>query len=175
MQPEPAVATATLETPIGTLRLAASEAGLTRLMFANDKTVVAGARSHLDKAAPPAAARTHLENAVAALEAYFAGARRRFDDLTLAPDGTAFQRRVWRALEAIPFGETRSYGEIAATIGKPKAMRAVGLANNRNPIGIIVPCHRVIGADGSLTGFGGGLPAKQWLLVFEGAREPALI
>jgi methylated-DNA-[protein]-cysteine S-methyltransferase len=83
--------------------------------------------------------------------------------------GTAFQRKVWHALTTIPVGETRSYGQLAAQIGAPSAVRAVGLANGANPIGVVIPCHRVIGADGSLTGFGGGLPRKRWLLKHEGA------
>jgi methylated-DNA-[protein]-cysteine S-methyltransferase len=88
--------------------------------------------------------------------------------LPLRMQGTDFQRRVWRELTAIPYGETWSYGQLAKRIGSPNASRAVGLANGRNPIAVIVPCHRVIGADGSLTGFGGGLPRKQWLLTHEG-------
>ena len=87
----------------------------------------------------------------------------------MATVGTAFQRKVWAALQRIPAGETRSYGQLAAEIGEPDAARAVGLANGQNPIAIVIPCHRVIGADGSLTGFGGGLPRKRWLLTHEGA------
>jgi methylated-DNA-[protein]-cysteine S-methyltransferase len=104
------------------------------------------------------------------LEAYFSGRWRAFD-LPLRPEGTAFQTRVWGELAKIPYGETRSYGEVAAAIGRPGASRAVGLANGRNPIGIIVPCHRVIGASGSLTGYGGGLDRKRWLLDFERAHR----
>jgi len=100
------------------------------------------------------------------LEEYFKGARREFD-LPLRFEGTDFQRRAWRNLLEIPYGKTRSYGEQAQRIGNPKASRAVGLANGRNPIPIVVPCHRVIGADGSLTGFGGGLARKRWLLAHE--------
>ncbi|HXB64255.1 MAG TPA: methylated-DNA--[protein]-cysteine S-methyltransferase [Solirubrobacteraceae bacterium] len=100
------------------------------------------------------------------LEEYFAGERREFE-LDLAPSGSPFQLSVWRALCAIPYGETASYGEIAATVGQPGAARAVGGANNRNPIAIVVPCHRVIGANGTLTGYGGGLPRKQRLLALE--------
>jgi methylated-DNA-[protein]-cysteine S-methyltransferase len=103
------------------------------------------------------------------LAEYFAGARREFE-LPLAPAGTPFERSVWDELRAIPFGETRSYGEIAAAIGRPGAARAVGRANGANPIPIVVPCHRVIGSDGSLTGFGGGLEAKSRLLEIEGRR-----
>jgi methylated-DNA-[protein]-cysteine S-methyltransferase len=104
------------------------------------------------------------------LDAYFAGELTEFDvELDLA--GTEFQRRVWEALRTIPYGETRSYGELADQVGKPGAARAVGLANGRNPIGIIVPCHRVIGADGALTGYGGGLHRKQALLELERDRH----
>jgi methylated-DNA-[protein]-cysteine S-methyltransferase len=104
-----------------------------------------------------------------AFEAYFAGDIRALDQIPVATVGTAFQRKVWAALRRIPAGETRSYGQLAAEIGEPSASRAVGLANGQNPIAIVVPCHRVIGADGSLTGFGGGLPRKRWLLAHEGA------
>jgi methylated-DNA-[protein]-cysteine S-methyltransferase len=107
------------------------------------------------------------------LDAYFAGELRDFD-LQLAPAGTPFQQQVWSALRAIPYGETASYGEIASTVGQPGAARAVGGANNRNPIAIIVPCHRVIGAGGSLTGYGGGLERKRKLLALE-AGTPALL
>ncbi|HEX5458475.1 MAG TPA: methylated-DNA--[protein]-cysteine S-methyltransferase [Steroidobacteraceae bacterium] len=109
-----------------------------------------------------------FRTAIAQLDEYFAGKRRRFD-LPLAPRGTEFQRRVWRTLTEIPYGQTVSYGELARRIAKPSASRAVGLANGANPLPIIVPCHRVIGADGSLTGFGGGLPIKRKLLALEGA------
>lgn len=105
------------------------------------------------------------------LAQYFAGERREFD-LPLAPEGTPFERAVWKELEKIPFGETRTYGEIAETLGRPGAARAVGRANGANPIPIVVPCHRVIGADGSLTGFGGGLDVKSRLLELEGGILP---
>ncbi len=110
-----------------------------------------------------------LRQAARQLEQYFAGERRAFD-LGLKPSGTPFQLAVLNALATIPYGETRSYGEIAAQIGSPKAVRAVGAANGRNPLPIVLPCHRVIGADGSLTGFGGGLETKRYLLDLEGAR-----
>jgi methylated-DNA-[protein]-cysteine S-methyltransferase len=100
---------------------------------------------------------------------YFAGDIRALERIPVETVGTHFQRKVWAALQRIPAGETRSYGQLAAEIGEPKAMRAVGLANGQNPVAIVVPCHRVIGADGSLTGFGGGLPRKRWLLRHEGA------
>ena len=113
-----------------------------------------------------------LRRARAQLDEYFAGARRTFD-LPLSPAGTEFQRDVWTTLATIPYGETISYAQLATRVGKPSAMRAVGAANGRNPLPIVLPCHRVIGADGALTGFGGGLPTKQFLLKLEGALPPA--
>ena len=107
-----------------------------------------------------------IQKAAAQVKEYFAGKRKQFK-LPLLMRGTEFQMAVWQALQEIPYGETRSYKDIAARIGRPKAVRAVGMANNRNPISIIVPCHRVIGHDGSLTGYGGGLPLKQHLLELE--------
>jgi methylated-DNA-[protein]-cysteine S-methyltransferase len=107
-----------------------------------------------------------LRAAAAQLAEYFAGKRRTFD-LPLAPHGTPFQLAVWSALRAIPYGETRNYAELARAIGRPTASRAVGAANGKNPLGIIVPCHRVIGASGALTGYAGGLSAKRWLLELE--------
>jgi methylated-DNA-[protein]-cysteine S-methyltransferase len=117
-----------------------------------------------------------LPAAARQLQAYFAGKRHEFD-LPLRMEGTEFQQRVWQELRRIPFGETRSYGQLAKRLNNPNGSRAVGLANGRNPIAIIVPCHRVIGADGSLTGFGGGIDRKEWLLSHEGhpgTRELAL-
>jgi methylated-DNA-[protein]-cysteine S-methyltransferase len=107
-----------------------------------------------------------IKKAAAQIDEYLTGKRKKFT-LPLVMHGTEFQTAVWRALQDIPYGETRSYKEIAAAIGRPKAVRAVGMANNRNPISIIVPCHRVIGHDGSLVGYGGGLPLKQRLLELE--------
>ena len=104
-----------------------------------------------------------------AVEAWFGGDLTALDGLTVKTGGTAFQRTVWAALRAIPAGETRSYGQLAAAIGAPKAVRAAGLANGQNPVAVIVPCHRVIGADGTLTGYAGGLERKRWLLKHEGA------
>lgn len=103
----------------------------------------------------------------AAVAAYFAGDVGAFDGLAVRTGGTEFQRAVWAALRAIPPGETRSYGQLAAAVGRPKAMRAVGLANGSNPVGVIVPCHRVIGANGTLTGYAGGIERKRWLLAHE--------
>ena len=100
------------------------------------------------------------------LEEYFAGKRKTFD-LPLVPKGTEFQQKVWKALQEIPYGETRTYGEIAAAIGNPKAARAVGMANNKNPIGILIPCHRVVGANGKLVGYAGGMEKKEFLLELE--------
>src|ERR1700690_2867719 len=128
------------------------------------------AERHIERSVTGAAedpSATPLPLAARQLAEYFAGARRVFD-LPLALHGTPFQQRVWRALTEIPYGETWSYGQLAKRIGNPKASRAVGLANGSNPISILVPCHRVIGADGSLTGYGGGMERKQWLLRHEG-------
>jgi methylated-DNA-[protein]-cysteine S-methyltransferase len=113
-----------------------------------------------------------LAHAVEQLQAYFAGELTDFD-LPMVMRGTDFQRTVWAELCEIPYGETISYGELARRVGNPKASRAVGLANGRNPLAIVVPCHRVIGADGSLTGYGGGLERKVWLLEHEGSYRPA--
>ncbi len=110
-----------------------------------------------------------------ALLAYFAGDIAAIDALPAGADGTAFQRTVWRALRDIPAGQTISYGELARRIGKPAAVRAVGLANGANPIGVVVPCHRVIGANGTLTGYGGGLHRKRWLLAHEGSLAGPLL
>ncbi len=158
-----------LKTPIGVLQIAASDEGLVGVVFPNET------KRQYAKSKGTAAAEKHLDVAVRALREYFAGARRDFSDVTLVPSGTDFQMRVWQALYDIPFGETRSYGDIARAIDNPKGVRAVGLANGRNPIPIIVPCHRVIGANGTLTGFGGGLPTKKWLLEHEGISTPRLI
>jgi methylated-DNA-[protein]-cysteine S-methyltransferase len=147
----------TIPSPFGPLRLHARGEDLVGLYLP-------------DSEAPGAQPRETavLARAAAQVAEYFAGTRCEFD-LSLEPEGTAFQRRVWRALLAIPFGTTRSYGEIARAIGRPAASRAVGAANGKNPIAIIVPCHRVIGASGDLTGYGGGLPIKRWLLDHERA------
>lgn len=105
-----------------------------------------------------------------AVEAYFSGDIRALDGVAVKTGGTEFQKSVWAALRAIPAGETRSYGQLAAAIGSPRAVRAAGLANGQNPVAVIVPCHRVIGANGTLTGYAGGLERKRWLLAHEGAR-----
>jgi methylated-DNA-[protein]-cysteine S-methyltransferase len=155
-----------LDSPIGTLTLAADDAGLRRIDFPPPRPPPAGV--DWQEGSNPV-----LERACAQLREYFDGTRRTFE-LPLSPHGTPFQREVWTALAAIPYGDTWSYRDLAARVGRPAAMRAVGAANGRNPLPIVLPCHRVIGADGSLTGFGGGLPTKAFLLRLEGARVPVL-
>jgi len=153
-----------LDTPIGPLLLAADEHGLRHVDFpCQDR----GARIRADWRR----SRRRLGAAIEQLEAYFAGELHRFD-LALAARGTDFRKAVWHELERIPYGETISYGELARRIGDPSACRAVGAANGANPLPIIVPCHRVIGSNGKLTGFGGGLPTKQWLLAHERRHAP---
>lgn len=151
-----------IDSPVGPLLLAASDEGLHAIGFhtarhdvARDATWQEGGHVLLD------AARRQLGE-------YFNGRRTTFD-LPLAPQGTPFQQLVWHALATIGYGDTISYAELAIRVGRPRASRAVGAANGRNPLPIVLPCHRVIGADGSLTGFGGGLPVKRFLLELEGA------
>ena len=153
------ITTTTMESPVGTLTLTARDGRLTRLHMDGQRHAPAGSPDgERDDAG--------LAPVVEQLEAYFAGSREAFDvPLDLA--GTEFQRSVWAGLLEIPYGETMSYGELARRVGRPGASRAVGLANGRNPVAIIVPCHRVIGADGKLVGFGGGLRRKRWLLELE--------
>lgn len=148
--------------PYVPLYLAVDDQGrLARLGFVTEKHPL---ESHVRAEDRPNAAA--CAKVVEQLDAYFAGQRTQFD-LELAPEGTPFQREVWDALLEIPFGETRNYGQIAKQVGRPNASRAVGAANGANPIAIVVPCHRVIGADGSLTGFGGGVHVKSRLLELE--------
>ncbi len=154
-----------IDTPVGKLLLAGDGFRLTHVCFQS------GPHPMRPEDDWPAS-REPFETAIAQLREYFEGRRRRFE-LPLAPTGTDFQRRVWRALATIPFGETISYGELAHRIGNPRGSRAVGLANGANPLPIVVPCHRVIGANGSLTGFGGGLPIKRALLALEHALPGA--
>jgi methylated-DNA-[protein]-cysteine S-methyltransferase len=151
------LAMTTMPSPVGELRLYAAQDELVGLYL-------------LGQAAPPGALQRAgvLGRAVAQLAEYFAGQRRAFD-LPLAPRGTGFQVVVWQALTRIPHGETRSYRELAGSLGRPTACRAVGAANGRNPISIIVPCHRLIASSGDLTGYAGGLAAKRWLLEHERA------
>ena len=160
-----------LETPLGTLFVGGSEAGLHRIEWVDGAREQARAIAQLELAAGVPAHRDPdlAMTAVYALRAYFEGRTTTFA-LPLAPRGSAFQQAVWRALLDITPGETASYGEVAAAAGRPGAARAVGQAVGSNPLSIVVPCHRVIGADGSLTGFGGGLHRKVWLLEHEGSR-----
>ena len=147
--------TINIETPLGRMYLASDGENITELRFGSCETDT-----------PDAV----LIKAKAELSEYFAGTRKSFT-VPLKPEGTDFQQKVWRALREIPYGETATYGEIARRIGNTKACRAVGMANNRNPIAIIVPCHRVIGADGSMTGYAGGISKKEFLLNLEAQRR----
>ena len=177
MQPEPLVVERIvldrLATPIGVLLLATDESGRVRAIdLGGDELRLT---QHLQRqhgrsadirwgAVPTALTRD--------LNAYFAGDLHTLDHIECQPDGTAFQKAVWTALRTIPAGQTLSYGALAQQLGNPKAVRAVGLANGANPVPIIIPCHRVIGSDGSLTGYGGGLERKRWLLAHEGLFSP---
>lgn len=156
-----------MDSPIGELVLTSNGDALTQVIMQSERH---GSRlaGHIDtwRHDDKKLAQAHKQ-----LAAYFAGELREFD-LVLAAEGTAFQHRVWAALREIAYGATASYGEIARRIGQPSASRAVGLANGSNPIPIIVPCHRVIGANGSMTGFGGGIPRKRWLLAHEAQHAP---
>ena len=155
-----------LSTPVGRLLLAADEDGLRGISFRDGPRPVEAAEGWRRTREP-------FREAIAQLDAYFRGRLQRFD-LALAPEGTPFQREVWSALTTIPYGETVSYGDLARLLGRPAVSRAVGAANGRNPIPIVIPCHRVIGADGSLTGFGGGLAIKRRLLELEAGDPEAL-
>jgi methylated-DNA-[protein]-cysteine S-methyltransferase len=161
MRDMPNLAERHIDSPLGRLRLVADAVALHAVYFAEQAR--AGA-----EALPEAAEHPVLATAASQLADYFAGTRTTFD-LPLAFSGSAFQGRVWRGLLDVPFAAQWSYAQLAAHVGAPRAMRAVGAANGRNPLAIVVPCHRVVGADGSLTGYGGGLPAKRWLLAHEAA------
>jgi methylated-DNA-[protein]-cysteine S-methyltransferase len=152
-----------MSSPVGQLKLVASDTGLAAILWENDDPKRVRLNIVGEDPGHPILVETERQ-----LREYFAGKRRRFS-VKMEFAGTEFQRRVWQALLAIPFGETRSYGDIARELGNPAAVRAVGAANGRNPISIIAPCHRVIGATGKLTGFAGGLEAKARLLALEGA------
>lgn len=153
-----------IESPAGPLVIAADDTGLRHIEFYQN-------RHPADRANWQGGDNDVLQAAQAQLEEYFAGTRTQFE-LPLAPQGTAFQLIVWQELARIPYGETISYVQLAQRVGNPSASRAVGAANGRNPLPIVLPCHRVIGADGALTGFGGGLPMKEFLLKLEGAMPP---
>ena len=156
-----------LDTPIGPLLIAGDDAAVRRIEFPKN------GKPRRPEPDWQESARGPVGEAVGQLREYFAGGRTEFD-LPLAPEGTRFQQTVWRHLRAVPYGETISYGELAKRAGNPKASRAVGAANGANPIPIVIPCHRVIGANGKLTGFGGGLPIKEKLLTLE-AKQLTLL
>ena len=167
-----------IATPIGRLFVGGSARGLHRIDFIDDHRDGASRVALLERESGEPAERDSeaAAFATAQLSEYFAGERSEFD-LPLHPVGTDFQLRVWEALLDVPYGETVSYGEIAEAIGNPGGSRAVGAANGRNPISIVAPCHRIIGANGSLTGYGGGLDRKAWLLNLEAQalRQPAAV
>lgn len=154
------IATRLIQTPVGPYVVAARDDGLTRVAPSSSSS-----RPPARRAGP--AAQAHVAAGARALRAYFAGDAQAFAGLTLAPLGTDFQRRVWTALREIPFGSTESYGALARRIGRPGAARAVGQANHRNPLCIVLPCHRVVAARGALGGYAGGLDRKRWLLRHE--------
>lgn len=164
-----ALAYETFDSPIGRIVVVAGVRGVCAIEFADHAARLC---THLERwfESGDFAHRGDPAGALPRLHAYFAGDASALDDLPVDPHGTPFQLAVWKALRDIPTGETRSYADIARTIGRPAAVRAVGAANGSNPIAIAVPCHRVIGSDGSLTGYGGGIERKRWLLTHEGAK-----
>jgi methylated-DNA-[protein]-cysteine S-methyltransferase len=150
-----------IDSPVGRIMLVGNFRGLLEISFMAGRTPKApDPRWHLDD--------SQFGDAIAQFRDYFDGNLREFD-LRLQPSGTPFQLQVWKALREIPYGETISYAELARRIGKPRAVRAVGAANGKNPLSIVIPCHRVIGSDGSLTGYGGGMENKKYLLALEGS------
>ena len=149
---------AIMNTALGALLIKANSSAITSIHFLQDNETV-----------PELLSNGHINQCITELSEYFAGKRSRFD-VPLAPNGTPFQQSVWGALSDIPYGKTCSYGEIAQKIGNPKAARAIGMANNRNPIPIIIPCHRVLGSNGHLTGYAGGLENKSYLLNLENEK-----
>lgn len=159
----------TIETPIGELAIVADDAGRLRAVdwTEHDANMRRSLRLHYGEHGFSLTPAANPAGLAAAMRSYFAGDLRAIDDLPVATGGTAFQRTVWRALRDIPCGGTISYGELARRIDRSAAVRAVGLANGANPISIVVPCHRVIGSNGSLTGYGGGIERKRWLLAHE--------
>ena len=154
------------ESPIGTLRIVGSDTGLRAILWPEDDPT----RVVLDEPTIDQPGHRHLARACAQLAEYFAGTRKTFD-LDLEPRGTDFQLECWNALADIPYGTTVSYGDQARAIGRPRSVRAVGGANGRNPLSIVVPCHRVVAADGALTGFAGGLSTKRWLIEHEARHK----
>lgn len=157
-----------IDSPLGTLRLVATSEGLASICFADETGMPAPGHDWVHDPAHPV-----LRRAAAQLAEYFAGRRRVFD-LPHAPAGTPFQRAVWKAIASVPAGATISYTELARRAGHPGSFRAVGAATGRNPLAIVVPCHRIVGADGSLTGYAGGLARKRALLAFEGEAHVQL-
>ena len=155
---------ATMKSPLGEIALTSSGGGITGLYISSQADCTKAKNGTRDQ--------KFFQKAIQQLKEYFKGERRKFD-LPLSAAGTGFQKSVWNALRGIEYGETKSYGEVAKALKRPNASRAVGLANSKNPVCIIVPCHRVIGANGSLTGYAGGLKAKQWLLNHEAKRKRA--
>lgn len=153
-----------VQSPVGRILLAGNERVLTHLSFQDGRHPTEPDPRWIHAEKP-------FERPIRQLEEYFSGKRKTFT-ITLAPHGTPFQQRVWQALQAIPYGQTQSYGQIAKAVGKPTASRAVGAANGQNPISIIVPCHRVIGSNGKLVGYGGGLSIKETLLAHESNHRP---
>lgn len=158
----PVFSRGTFEAPFGVLTVVGSDLGIRYVMFDNDAHPKPLERLHISDSE----IHDSVNDAITQLDEYFNGARRDFE-LPLDLQGTEFQVAAWTALAAIPYGRTASYGQQAASIGRPKAVRAIGGANGRNPVAIVLPCHRIVGADGSLTGFGGGIEVKKWLLDHE--------
>jgi methylated-DNA-[protein]-cysteine S-methyltransferase len=158
----------TIDSPVGRLKLVATDDGVAAILWENDSPRRVAVDVSAEDADHPVLVETERQ-----LDEYFSGHRRAFE-LTLDVAGTPFQREVWNALLTIPFGETRSYAQIARQIGRPRAVRAVGAASGRNPVSIVAPCHRVVGSTGQLTGFAGGLDVKARLLALEGVTTPAL-
>lgn len=158
----------TVKSPVGQLKLVATDRGLAAILWENDNPKRVPLNPMIENREHPVLRETERQ-----LNEYFAGKRKTFS-LKFDPAGTEFQKKVWEALYTIPFGETRSYGDIAQQINSPKAVRAVGAANGRNPISIVIPCHRVIGSNGKLTGFAGGLDTKAFLLELESGNGSLL-
>jgi methylated-DNA-[protein]-cysteine S-methyltransferase len=156
-----------VESPVGRLTLVATDDGLAAILWENDRPHRVPLHLRAEDQHHPVLVETERQ-----LEEYFEGRRQTFE-LPLDVSGTPFQRSVWKALMTIPFGETRSYGQIATQIGRPRAVRAVGAANGRNPVSIVTPCHRVVGSTGALTGFAGGIAVKARLLALEGGKTIA--
>jgi len=152
----------TCEAPFGVVTVIGSDLGIRFVLFSNDAHPKPLEKLHVSETE----IHESVNDAITQLEEYFTGSRRNFE-LSLDLQGTEFQVAAWNALAEIPYGRTASYGQQAASIGRPKAVRAIGGANGRNPVAIVLPCHRIVGADGSLTGFGGGIEVKKWLLDHE--------